>query len=346
MASANISIIPEFVEKIELLNAASLFDVKADSITNTQTKSDIIFKGIKTSQGNQTANLKSIQGVNCWVLDEAEELVDEGIFDKIDDSIRVKDVQNLVILVLNPVTSEHWIYKRFFEGKVSQQEYNGVIDDVTYIHTTYEDNVLNLSDSFLKKVEIAKQENYKKYLHSYRGHWLTKAEGAIFNFSVDKFSEYIKPVFGLDFGFNPDPDALVKVAIDKKRKQIYVKECIYQTNNTQNKLISQISQHCTQEDLIIADSAEPRLINDIRNEGFNIRGFRKYKGSVESGIRLIQDYELIIDNDSHNLIKELNNYVWSDKKAGVPIDNFNHLLDAMRYIIDYQLKSGGNWLKF
>ena len=117
MASAHISIIPEFIEKLEKYDKVDDFHITKDEITNLQTGSKIIFKGIKTSSGDQTANLKSLQGVTTWVLDEAEELVHEDIFDKIDLSIRAKDKDNRVILILNPTTKEHFIYQRFFEGR-------------------------------------------------------------------------------------------------------------------------------------------------------------------------------------------------------------------------------------
>ena len=113
MASAHISIIPEFIEKLEELDRVEDFHITKDEITNLHTGSKIIFKGIKTSSGDQTANLKSLQGVTTWVLDEAEELVHEDIFDKIDLSIRAKNKDNRVILILNPTTKEHFIYQRF-----------------------------------------------------------------------------------------------------------------------------------------------------------------------------------------------------------------------------------------
>src|SRR6056297_1168744 len=102
MTSAHISIMPEFLEKIEMLNAEKDFKISQKEIINIRTGSRIIFRGIKTSQGTATANLKSIQGVTTWVLDEAEELVDENIFDKIDFSIRHPELTNRVVLILNP----------------------------------------------------------------------------------------------------------------------------------------------------------------------------------------------------------------------------------------------------
>ena len=91
MTSAHLSIIPEFKEKIELLKLEDLFSISKTEIKNKNSNSEIFFKGLKTSGGDQTANLKSLQGVTTWVLDEGEELVDEATFDKINLSIRSND---------------------------------------------------------------------------------------------------------------------------------------------------------------------------------------------------------------------------------------------------------------
>ncbi len=154
LTSAHVSIIPEFLDKIETAGLQQDFYITKDEIINIKTGSKILFRGIKTSSGNQTANLKSLAGVTTWVLDEAEELNDEETFDKIDFSIRAKDKQNRVILILNPATKEHFIYKRFFEQKGIEAGSNVVNKDTTYIHTTYEDNALNLSESFLTQINI------------------------------------------------------------------------------------------------------------------------------------------------------------------------------------------------
>ena len=112
MVSAHLSIIPEFLQKIGLLGYDdNMFYVNKAEVINTNSKSDILFRGIKTSAGNQTASLKSLQGISTWILDEAEELIDENTFDTIDLSIREKNIQNRIVLILNPVTKEHWIYK-------------------------------------------------------------------------------------------------------------------------------------------------------------------------------------------------------------------------------------------
>ena len=181
LTSANISIIPEFIEKIEILNKESNFEVTKSEIVNKQTNSDILFRGLKTSSGNQTANLKSINGVSCWILDEAEELHDEAMFDKIDLSIRSLKSKNIVILVLNPAQKEHWIYDRFFEKKGVTSGFNGVVDDVCYIHTSYLDNLHNLSESFLQKAEQLKAQDIDLYRHIFMGEWVEEPQGVLFS---------------------------------------------------------------------------------------------------------------------------------------------------------------------
>ena len=331
MTSAHLSIIPEFQEKIDLMQLNELFEVTKSEIKNKQSNSEIIFKGIRTSSGDQTANLKSLQGVTTWVLDEAEELTDESTFDKINLSIRQKGKQNRVILILNPSTKEHWIYKKFFEERGVQEGFNGIKDDVTYIHTTYEDNIDNLDQSFINEILRIKETNPQKYKHQILGGWLNKAEGVVFNnWRIDNFEEVGTVIFGQDFGFSIDPTTLIKVSIDKSKKRIYAKEYLYKASLTTSDIYHENMRYCNRS-LIVADSAEPRLIQELKSRGLNIKGIKK--PTIIERIALVQDYELIVDSESSNLIKELNNYVWHDKKSQTPIDDYNHLLDALGYAV-------------
>jgi PBSX family phage terminase large subunit len=187
LTSAYISIIPEFIEKIELLDKGNDFEVTQTEITNRLTGSKIIFRGIKTSQGTATANLKSISGVTTFVLDEAEELVDEDVFDRIDLSIRAKDKPNRVIMVMNPSYKSHWIYKRFIEKEK--------LSNTSYIHTTYLDNKLNLSESFLEQAERTRKSNIVRYNHLFLGDWLDDAEGLLWDKQlIDRFRVGSKPL--------------------------------------------------------------------------------------------------------------------------------------------------------
>ena len=337
LTSAHVSIIPEFTEKIEMLDKFKDFHITKDEIINTTTGSKIIFKGIRTSSGQQTASLKSLSGVTCFVLDEAEELTDESVFDKIDFSIRHKTKQNRVILILNPTTKNHFIYKRFFESKGIEAGSNEIKGDTTYIHTTYLDNKEFLSQSFLNQIETLKENNPVKYKHTILGGWLDKAEGVVFsNWRLGKFEEVNPSIFGQDFGFSIDPTTLVQTSIDKANKRIYIKELVYKAKLTTSEIFTLNERYCDNQ-LIIADSAEPRLIHELRIRGNNIKETIKGAGSVSAGLALMQDYELIIDHDSTNIVKELNNYTWSDKKSNTPIDAFNHSIDAIRYAIYFQL---------
>ena len=338
LTSASISIIPEFLEKIELLGLEEYFYITKDEIINKGTGSKIIFKGIKTSSGDQTASLKSIQGVTTWVLEEAEELVDEKKFDTIDFSIRAKKRQNRIILILNPTTKEHFIYKRFFEDKGVQEGSNITKGDTTYIQSTYLDNLSNLNESFIRQVEVMKQRRPEKYKHQILGGWLDKAEGVIFsNWEIGEFRKVGQSVFGQDYGFSNDPTTLIETNIDKSNKRIYLKECFYLPRLTTSE-ISRLNKQYAGDSLIVGDSAEPRLITELRRE-CNIKESVKGQGSVTYGISLMQDYDLIIEPNSTNLIKELNNYSWLERKSNTPIDDHNHLIDAARYAISYQLKN-------
>ncbi len=339
LTSAYVSIIPEFIEKIEMLDKFDDFHITKDEIINLKSGSKIVFKGIKTSSGDQTANLKSITGVTTWVLDEAEELTDEGTFDKIDLTIRETKNQNRIILILNPTTKEHWIYQRFFEDKGIQEGTNTEKDNTTYIHTTYQDNLENLSKSFLKQIDDLKIRRPLKYKHAIMGGWLDKAEGVIFNnWKIGQFKRVGVSVWGQDYGFSNDPTTLIETNIDTSNKRIYLKECYYLPSLTTSQITRLNEQHA-KGGLIIADSAEPRLISEIRAKGCNVKPSVKGQGSVTYGISLLQDYDLIISEDSINLVKELNNYSWLERKSNTPIDKFNHLIDAIRYAVSFQLQN-------
>lgn len=338
LRSAGISIIPEFLEKIELLGWQDRFHITKDEIINKQSGSRILFRGIKTSSGDQTANLKSLQGVTTWVLDEAEELTDEETFDKIDLSVRAKGIQNRVILIMNPSTKEHWIYNRFFEMRGVQEGSNVTKGDTTYIHTTYLDNLDNLSESYINQIENIRTRRPEKFKHQILGGWLDKAEGVIFsNWTIGKFEQAAPSVFGQDFGFSADPTTLVETSIDKANKKIYLKLHYYKQALTTSQ-IAELNKRFAGSSLIVADSAEPRLISELSVSN-NIVPTIKGQGSVTYGIALLQDFDLIVDPESTDLIKELNNYCWLEKKSSTPIDKYNHALDAIRYAVSYQLEN-------
>jgi len=345
MTSAQTSIIPEFVEKIELMGVQNDFRITKDEIINMTTKNSIIFKGIRTSSGNQTAALKSLNGITTFVLDEAEELIDEDTFNKIDLSVRVQERPNRCILILNPTTKEHWIYQRWFQNVGVPEGWNGQEGNCSYIHTTYMDNKDNLSESFLEQVLDMKKRRPDQYQHAILGGWLSKAEGTIYkNWRVGDYEHKELTVFGQDFGFSTDPTTLVQVSVDPEEKKMWVRECYGQKNMTTSQIASKNRQFCGL-DLVICDSAEPRLIQELKNMDLNIKGAIKKKGSILSGIALVQDYEMIVDRNSHGIVRELNNYIWQERNAK-PVMAYDHYLDAIRYALQYlvQGKSLGRYV--
>lgn len=337
MTSAQTSIIPEFIEKIDLMGAMDDFRITKDEIINLTTGSSIIFKGIRTSSGNQTAALKSLNGVTTFVLDEAEELVDESVFDKIDFSVRSQLKQNRCILILNPTTKEHWIYERFIRNQGAPESWNGKIGNTTYIHTTYNDNRKNLSESFLIELEKMKLTRPDKYMHQIMGAWLSKAEGAIYkNWRVGDYLQTEHTCYGQDWGFSTDLTTLVKISVDKEGRKLWVKEIYGKAGLSPSEIALRNKMECG-VDLIVADSSEPRLLSELKKHGLNIKPTVKRQGSILSGISLMQDFEMIVDRNSHGIIRELNNYIWKEKNS-TPVDNFNHYLDATRYALQYLIQ--------
>ena len=337
LTSAGASIIPEFIEKIDLMDVNSDFRITKDEIINLTTGSSIIFKGIRTSSGNQTAALKSLSGVTTFVLDEAEELTDEDTFAKIDLSIRSQLRANRVVLILNPTTKEHWIYQRFFLYPNVKAGSNTTKDDTTYIHTTFEDNKAHLSDSYLEQLYDLKRRNIQKFEHQILGGWLEKQEGTIItDWRVGTYVPTELTCYGQDFGFSTDLTTLVRVSVDKEARNVYVKEIFGKSGLSTSQIIFRNKKEAGAS-LIICDNSEPRLVSEMKKTGLNIKPTIKKSGSILSGIALMQDYTIIVDRDSTGIIREINNYVWAERNAK-PIEKWNHYMDAIRYSLMYLLQ--------
>ena len=341
MVSAGMSIIPEMMEKIELDGTTKYFKTTKTDIVNKMTKSRIMFRGIKTSSGNQTAKLKSIQGITTFVCDEAEEWTSEDEFDKIMLSIRKKGIQNRIIIIMNPCDSNHFIYKKYIEKTHKLVEIDGVQvqisthPNVLHIHTTYFDNLENLSPEFLKEVEDMKVSNPEKYGHVVIGRWADVAEGAVFKKwgIVKEFPQECKKVgIGQDFGFTNDPSAAVRCGIIDNR--LYVDELFYETDMLSSAIANRLKPFSMK---VFADSQDPRLIQEIKNRGVNIYPVDKFPGSIKAGIDKIKDMEFFVTERSYNIITELRKYVWDKDKDGnyinEPVDEYNHLMDAIRYYV-------------
>lgn len=185
--SASISIKPQVLLAIKLLNYESKFDIKENLISNITNGNKIYFKGLKAGSGSQTGNNKGFEGISCMIIDEADEIPNLNEFETAELSIRVQGVQNRIIMILNPCSTEHWIYKEFYESER---------DDITKIHTTYLDNLKNLNESIIKKYEKIKEINYTKYKQVVLGGWGKINTGGEFypffdeNKHVSKYVDY------------------------------------------------------------------------------------------------------------------------------------------------------------
>lgn len=341
MSSAEISVIPEFQEKIDADHHTKDFRTTSRKVVNRRTKSEVLFRGIKTSSGNQTAKLKSIHGITGFVVDEAEEWVSEEDFEKIALSIRELNAKNFIIIIMNPADSNHWVYKRFIENTHKIEYYDGVPvqisthPNVCHIHTTYLDNLDHLSPQFIEEVQRMKEENPERYAHVVIGRWADVAEGAVFKKwgIVKEFPAYAKKVaLASDWGYTNDPSTGIRCGIVDNR--LYVDELFYETGMLTNAIAEKLKPWGLK---VYGDSADPRLIQEIKNRGVNIYPVDKFPGSIKAGIDKIHEMELFVTERSYHIIEELRKYVWDKDKDGhyinEPIDAWNHCIDPIRYYI-------------
>ena len=202
-----------------------------------------------------------------------------------------------------------------------------------FIHSTFRQNPY-LSKEIINELLTAgeRNENFKKVFVEGE---IGSIEGVVFeNWEVGEFDDSLQYIYGQDYGFVNDPTTLIKVAIDKKKKILYLYECYYTKGMTTNQIFEANSRFAGNT-LIVADSAEPRLIEELRARGNNIVAAKKGQGSVSAGLLSMLDYKIIVDPNSHNLMSELRNYVWLDGRSKIVIDAYNHCIDAMRYAFTY-----------
>lgn len=351
MTSASISVIPEFMEKVDADGTAQYFHATKTDVTNLLTGAKVMFRGIKTSSGNQTAKLKSIQGITTFVCDEAEEWTSEEEFEKIMFSIRQQGIQNRIIVIMNPTDSNHFIYQKYIKDTHKIVEYDGVPvqisthPSVLHIHTSYLDNIEHLSDTFVKEAQAMKEKDPERYAHIFMGQWSDVAEGAVFKKwgIVDEFPTNCRRVaLGIDWGFTHDPTACVRCGVIDNR--IYIDEEFYEKGLLSDEIIKRLRAINERDGInykVIADSADPRLIQEVANGEILIYPVMKGPGSVLAGIDKMNTMEIFVTKRSVNLQEELRNYTWDKDKDGnyinQPIDAWNHAVDASRYFVNGEL---------
>ena len=208
--------------------------------------------------------------------------------------------------------------------------------------TTYKDNKY-LEPEVVAEIESLKGKNDALW-RIYGLGLQAVVEGLIFTNveQCNEFPEYCKREYvGMDFGYENDPTAIVRVGLYQDR--IYIDEITYKTKMLTNEIIRDLKQHCSSHK-IISESADPRLIDEIHRAGLNIHPVRKYGGSVEAGIQKMLEYKIYVTKGSINVIKEFKNYTWAKDKEerylNKPIDAFNHAIDAIRYVILNEVLGG------
>ncbi len=309
-------------------------------ITYKPTGQKIYFRGL-----DDPLKITSISvdiGVLCWLwIEEAYEITKEADFDMIDESIRGEVPEGLfkqITLTLNPWNEHHWIKKRFFDKQDNE---------TLAITTNYMCNEW-LDESDKKVFERMKKNNPRRYQVAGLGNWGI-VDGLVYeNWKEEKFDiekiRNLESAFGLDFGYTNDPTALFCGAIDLQNKKIYVYDELYEKGMSNKNIYEKIKQMGYSKEKITADNAEPKSIDELYSLGLRrITSAVKGKDSINNGIQYIQDFEIIIHPECVNFITEISNYTWDEDKFGnkinKPIDDFNHLMDAMRYSLEKYIRN-------
>lgn len=350
------SIKPEVDSKIELLNLQNY--VKSTNTHIEKNGSRIAFKGIKTGSKQQTANLKSLSGFNCFISDEAEELPDYETYEKVYLSIRSKEKRNLNILLLNATSVHHWIYRHFFLDRNVEGGSNCIKDNVMYIHTSYLDVERDyLADNIVSYYQQLKEKDEKKYNHIVLGGWLEAVEGRVFNnWKQMNYNEFLslklKSIYALDWGKN-HKFGIVELKFDKYNNNLYCHEKNYFSENEiiakmSSEEIVKMNQHggvipytveklgIPKNSMLICDSAVPDNIYLLRNHGWEYAiGIDKPAGSVMAGISLLHATNVFYTDISKNIDFEFRNYSYANDRLGVVDDEvikiYDDLIDPIRY---------------
>lgn len=307
-------------------------------LTYLPTGQKILFRGLDDPL--KVTSVAVDKGSLCFLwIEEAYEIMSEDDFNMLDESIRGQVPDGLfkqITLTLNPWNDRHWIKRRFFDREDK---------DILAITTNYKCNEW-LDQADLKVFDEMKIHNPKRYRVAGLGEWGV-VDGLVYeNIEEKRFDisslvgqEGIESVFGLDFGYTNDPTALFCGLIDLKNKVIYVFDELYKKGLSNKKIYEEVEAMGHRKESIIADSAEPKSIDELRSLGLTrVRAAKKGKDSILNGIQFIQDFKLVIHPRCVNFLTEVTNYQWAkdkfDNSINKPIDDFNHLMDAMRYAIE------------
>lgn len=256
-------------------------------------------------------------------------------FEQIDGTLRSTKYKLPLQLIVsfNPVSKASWVYTYFcFDIKE-------VPDDTLIVHSTYLDNKY-LDKSYLKRMEDLKEKNYTRWKIEAQGEWATLNRLVYTNWEIKDFDykDYLNKselCVGLDFGFATDPTAIVLSLVTEDTIYIYKEDVSKGLTNP--KIAEKLKYLGLEKSVIIADSSEPKSIEELKREGIRrIKPARKGPDSIRQGIQKVQQYHIVVHPSCENVILELENYCYQKDRASgeyinTPIDSYNHCLDALRY---------------
>lgn len=306
-------------------------------ITYIPTGQKILFRGLDDPLKVTSITVDSGCLCRLWI-EEAYEITKEDDFNRLDESIRgqlPKGMYHQVVLTFNPWSDRHWLKKRFFDTPSS---------NVLAMTTNYRCNEF-LSQSDLLLFEEMKK-NPRRYAVAGEGDWgvvdglvYENWKEQVFDTSEITRRTTVKSAFGLDFGYTNDPSAFICLLVDETAREIYVFDEMYQKGMSNDDIGEELLRRGYSKERIRADSAEPKSIAYLRKKYLRrIRAAKKGPDSIMAGVTLIQDYTIIIHPSCVNFITEISNYTWAtdkfDNKINKPVDDFNHLMDAMRYAME------------
>lgn len=333
-----------FQMTIDTLSAFGVYQycsVNKSTLTITlPNQSVFLFYGCDDSE-----KLKSIAGITDIICEEATELnVDD--FTQLDLRLRPKEPFPQITCMLNPVSKANWVYRRWFADDAEVDE------NTLIVKTTYKDNRFLPTDYIQSLLQLARTNPtyYKIYAE---GEFCSLDKLVYQNWTVREFDPasfpHLKLLVGLDFGYTNDPTALICSLLDQDNKTIYIFREWGKTGMTNTDIANGIKELGLAKSTIIADSAEPKSVEEIRRLGIQrIKESVKGPDSINHGIQKLKEYELVVHPDCEQVITELENYSWQKDKAtneylNKPIDSFNHYLDALRYsmqcVEDHKLKT-------
>lgn len=354
MVAAEVSIVPEFAEKIDILGRGGDFEVKRADIVNTVTGGQVLFRGLMQSSKNQVARLKSIHNVKVWVLDEAQELTSKNLYDTIDLSVRTTGARNLIIVVFNPTDVDHWLYAEFYERRGVDEDFCGVKGDVLYIHTDYLDNVANLSESFLARAERMKAEDPERFDNIFLGHFLKRLQGLIFpgwqEIPADQYPDGLPQWYGNDWGYSDDPDALVRMCYEPVTGTLYVREVAYERGMLPRDVARAVLEdaqtigYAPEDCLVYCDPARPESRDELRVL-YGIDARSAVNRDKPGRIAYLRSFR--VKYVGEHIGKEVKTYGYKpsprdeDRFTDEPRDGNDHAMDAINYAAVTHLRPQG-----